>query len=855
MMRIYLMFLLFAIGATARAFLPPEAFKNLNLATDDDLNPLNGVPWAEGILENHAELMDYDHPLRELILLLFHRPGPGEFELSKRNPFAKEATPRDIGMLMGAMKIGQVTEKKSKGGIGEKLRFLKMEDKKYHPLAYRVLSTLLRHKANTRQDYKAYYEGLHTTYPKGVRLPDNWDTWLEEKFTPADAFRSAPPDLSMHYDAYLFWVLNKISAAPPLESGEDAISKLGKFPDCGETSLRNFIKLMLDEDGHYQLKVLEELGAVPTLIAFFKKFNTRESQQDEKKGASLENLARNEWSNLTVGHKEVRYIPSRHDMASGADNMLALLKSLLPGLKSITDWNSVFEAIEAARKKHGLGDFALENNMLTDEFGDLLFRVEGLGGFTWNIHILHFFIVPLPSGSLGKYLFTDKEKEKQVVKDVAVFHPGDGLPNNFEKFPWYLYTSLRSNENIEALIDTSFLPVSAVRGLVNRLSNQDTRMRIFSIIAEKYSLDIRSQLITDEHLRLGKEDLFSLITAGGQYTAAARFVAASSQVREKVGIYLPGNDEGITALILSPDGRTLYLGENKIIRIWDLTKPEEEPRILRGHSGPVSALILSPDGHTLYSGSGHLGRGGGRYDGPRADGTIRIWDLTKPDKEPHVLQGFSQGIALSPDGHTLYFSSWDTQIQVWDLTKPEKKALHVIQQGYPGHFGQITALAVSLDGNSLYSVEGDTTIHVWDLTKPEKELYTQGEIRGAPGAFAMSPDGHTFYLTTLDEIEIYDLTKPEKEPHRLNFHGGYVSALVVSPDGYTLYSGSEDKTIRVWDLTKPKQEPQVLQGHNTKANALALSSDGRFLYSESFDKTIRVWDLEKELKKPAAAAP
>lgn len=380
-------------------------------------------------------------------------------------------------------------------------------------------------------------------------------------------------------------------------------------------------------------------------------------------------------------------------------------------------------------------------------------------------------------------------------------------------------------------------------------------MRIFSIIAEKYSLDIRSQLITDEHLRLGKEDLFSLITAGGQYTAAARFVAASSQVREKVGIYLPGNDEGITALILSPDGRTLYLGENKIIRIWDLTKPEEEPRILRGHSGPVSALILSPDGHTLYSGSGHLGRGGGRYDGPRADGTIRIWDLTKPDKEPHVLQGFSQGIALSPDGHTLYFSSWDTQIQVWDLTKPEKKALHVIQQGYPGHFGQITALAVSLDGNSLYSVEGDTTIHVWDLTKPEKELYTQGEIRGAPGAFAMSPDGHTFYLTTLDEIEIYDLTKPEKEPHRLNFHGGYVSALVVSPDGYTLYSGSEDKTIRVWDLTKPKQEPQVLQGHNTKANALALSSDGRFLYSESFDKTIRVWDLEKELKKPAAAAP
>ena len=383
MMRMYLVFLLFAIGGTANAVLPPEQFKNLNLATDDDLNPLHGVPWAKGILENHAELMNYDEPLREFILQLFHRTGT--FDPSNiKDSFASNATPNGIGILMGEMKKELCLNEETKGitgikGICKRLSLLRNKEGRYNPLAYRVLSTLLRYKANTRQDYRAYYEGLHAVYPKGVRLPDNWDAWLEEKFLPRDADLPAPPDLKEHYAAYLFWVLKQTSIAPPLEHQGYSISKIGSFPDCGETSLRNFIKLILDKDGRYNLDVLRELGAGPELVAFFTKFNTRQSQQDKKPRESEENEARNAWSNLTGGHKEVRYVPVRNDLNAGADNMLTLLKILLPQLNELTNWAIVFAEIEKIRKKHGLGEFTLQENQLRNEFGELRFQVQGLG--------------------------------------------------------------------------------------------------------------------------------------------------------------------------------------------------------------------------------------------------------------------------------------------------------------------------------------------------------------------------------------------------------------------------------------------------------------------------------------------
>ena len=369
---------------------------------------------------------------------------------------------------------------------------------------------------------------------------------------------------------------------------------------------------------------------------------------------------------------------------------------------------------------------------------------------------------------------------------------------------------------------------------------------------------------------------------------------SASSVYHPSGV-LRGHERSVNALLLTPDGRTLFsAGEDCRICVYDAPQGQADAPCteLRGtlssgedDCGSVCALALNQTATVLFSAHGG------------EDGHVRCWALQTAERgEPPGACASS--LACRAPVHVLLLcgtslfaaGGGDFAIRRWEVGEVGSGRMRspsaVLLQG---HTDAVTALATAHSHSVLLSASRDGSVRCWEAATCFAVL--QGSTHGAVNALCC--DGDDFLLAGGDDgmLRVWRCpTAGEAAPpalrcftahqaplltivcgaHARAFTGaldgsvrgwqhnaelggqvtfdsgsgclssGAATALCLSPDGRTLVSAASDGFARCWDAHTGALLSE-LRGHVARIHCMALSPSADILYTGSADATVRAW--------------
>jgi serine-threonine kinase receptor-associated protein len=196
----------------------------------------------------------------------------------------------------------------------------------------------------------------------------------------------------------------------------------------------------------------------------------------------------------------------------------------------------------------------------------------------------------------------------------------------------------------------------------------------------------------------------------------------------------------IKSVCFSKDNSQILTGgQDKILRIFDLSKPEAEPISLEGHTQQIKTALWS-DQNTIISGG--------------QDSTFRVWDTrTMKEVKSHLLknpilsveasldnkhivitsgkevsffdnQRFelvkthsltieSNSASLAPDSNSFVVGGTDFWVRVYDFNTGKELECH------KGHHGPVHCVRFAPDGATFASGSEDGTIRLWQSGEPK----------------------------------------------------------------------------------------------------------------------------------------
>jgi WD40 repeat protein len=258
----------------------------------------------------------------------------------------------------------------------------------------------------------------------------------------------------------------------------------------------------------------------------------------------------------------------------------------------------------------------------------------------------------------------------------------------------------------------------------------------------------------------------------------------------------------------------------------------------------VEAVSLSPDHHVLAVAA--------------ADGTLRLWDVTRPGHpvrlgptlQPRNRNDPLYSVAFSPAGSLLAAAGAGREVVLWNVANPAHPVR--LPVALTGPANTVYSLAFSPRRPLLAAGSADQTVRLWNLANPDHPAALGRPLTGPAGfvqSVAFSPDGRTLAAGSTDKtVQLWNVSDPAHpvtlgKPLTGPAKGVY--SVAFSPDGRTLAAGSQDNKVWLWKVANPARPRPggTLTGDTDWVNTVAFSPDGRTLAAGSSDDQVLVWSL------------
>ncbi len=303
------------------------------------------------------------------------------------------------------------------------------------------------------------------------------------------------------------------------------------------------------------------------------------------------------------------------------------------------------------------------------------------------------------------------------------------------------------------------------------------------------------QIRIDEHTATRGEMAIlndSNVLASVAYNGIITFWDLKTQ--QKSNLQTKGHCDALGSIAFSPDGTKLARTHQQLIQLTDVRTGRELARLTEPKNRFVSAMAVSPDGKTVA-----LGDSGG----------IRLWNT---DTGKMLYMSFTDmsspmisTMIFSRDGKKLVSGDAQGKVQIWDaktgdeltnfLTgdRMEDPMDNEIRFIFPKYL--IAALAFSAD-EALLAVGNFEKIHLFGS---EKKTHFKEVSKVNCNTLVFSPDETVLVVGLLSGgIQLLDITTGD-ELATLDGHTAPIVKLLFSSDRKTLVSTGYDGTILLWD--------------------------------------------------------